>query len=154
MDFFDLIFTTNWDDLFERAAAAASVDLPVVGSEIAGDLPPRALVKLHGSTAAPDSLLLTETDIAAMDTGRPRLWRAVRDALRTRPLVVVGSSLRDPSIVRLFTEAKPQVGGWFVGPQMFATTQRRLKAWNLECLAADADAFFESLTRAIERRPV
>jgi hypothetical protein len=145
---FDIIFTTNWDDLFEQAAGIARLELPVIARDIE-QLPSRALVKLHGSLSDRGSLLLTETDVAAMDKTRAALWAATRDILRERPLVVVGSSLRDPSIVRLFAEAKPRARGYFIAPQVFAATERRLKTWNLECISAEADTFLASLARAV-----
>ena len=147
---FDTILTTNWDSLFEAAAAEQKRELPVIASEIIDELlPNRALIKLHGSYSDPSSLLLTETDILRMDQTRPRLWEAVRSVLHARPLVVVGTSLRDPSIVRLFAEAAPQRPGYLVVPRVLAATAARLRAWNLECIAADADSFFSSLAEAV-----
>ena len=60
----------------------------------------------------------------------------------------MGSSLRDPSIVRLFTEAGVGVSGYFVVPEFWGTTVARLRAWNLECIKSDAASFFRALTAA------
>ncbi|MEK7406240.1 MAG: SIR2 family protein, partial [Acidobacteriota bacterium] len=138
--------------LFEQAAAAQRESLSVISGDIVHGLPERAIVKLHGSLSEPASLLLTEADVFAMDKERSRLWAAACAIIRSRPLVVVGTSLRDPSIVRLFAESRPQAHGYFVVPKFFAATARRLQAWNLECIAAGADTFFENLADAVTGR--
>ena len=75
---FDVIFTTNWDGLFEEAATSQGLDFPVITKEIGGALPDRAIIKLHGSVSDATSLLLTEADILAMDKTRSRLWESAR----------------------------------------------------------------------------
>ena len=142
---FDLILTTNWDTLFEKAAIAQGKPTIVFADEIPAGLPERAIVKLHGSLGQPRSLLLTESDVVRMDKSRAGLWEAVRVVVRNRTLVVVGTSLRDPSIIRLFEEARPRSFGYFVAPKFDAATAARLRKWNLECIAADADSFLTRL---------
>ena len=147
---FDLILTTNWDSLFEKAAAAHGNRFGVIADEIAGAWQGCAIIKLHGSLETPASLLLTESDVLGMDKSRARLWAAVRDILRDRTLVVIGTSLRDPSIIRLFDDAQPRSSGYFVAPKFFAATAARVRAWNLVCIAADADSFFARLADAVD----
>jgi Domain of unknown function (DUF4062)/SIR2-like domain len=142
---FDVIITTNWDGLFEEAATSQGLDFPVITKEIGDALPDRAIIKLHGSVSETASLLLTEADILSMDKTRPRLWESARFLIANRPLVVIGTSLRDPSIVRLFTEARSEIPGFYVVPKFFHATAERLRAWNLECIAADAESFLTSL---------
>jgi uncharacterized protein DUF4062/SIR2-like protein len=144
--FFSLIFTTNWDNLFEQALTAGGDERVILSEESPQRLPDRALVKLHGTLQRPSTLLLTEGDIASMDVARPELWSATRDALRTRLVVVVGTQLRDPSIIKLFHEARPLRGGYFVAPAVDATTQARLKTFNLEAVAITAESMFERLS--------
>ncbi|MBI5252423.1 MAG: DUF4062 domain-containing protein [Desulfomonile tiedjei] len=146
---FDLIVTTNWDSLFEKAAIVSGKPLAVIANEIKDALPCRALIKLHGSLESPESLLLTESDVLRMDANRARLWNATRELLRHRTLVVVGTSLRDPSIIRLLEETRPRSSGYFVVPRFLAATASRLRRWNLQCIAADADSFFKSLADTI-----
>lgn len=149
---FDRIVTTNFDQLFEDAARRRDLQPTVVlGEPEDATLPPPTIVKLHGSAEQPESLVITEREVLLFDRTHPRLWSAVRDLLRSKPVVVVGSSLRDPSIVRLFEEAGEGVSGYFVGPSLSAVAPARLRSWNLECIEADADGFFESLARAVER---
>jgi hypothetical protein len=148
VDLFDQIVTTNYDTLFEQADRTRGNSRPVLSSEIAGEsLPDRAILNLHGSIDQPDSLVLVEREVLLLDQARPRLWRAVRDLLARKLVVVVGSSLRDPSIVRLFTEAGPHVSGYFIVPEFWGTTVARLRGWNLECIGADAESFLKALAR-------
>jgi hypothetical protein len=144
---FDYIITTNFDTLFEKAGAQA-----VIFQEPDDErLPAAAVLKLHGSADAPSSLVLIEREVLTLDMRRPRLWGAVLDLLRTRPALVIGSSLRDPSLIRLFTEAGDKVSGYFIGPGLGKTAAARLGAWNLQCIDSGADPFFTALARALLR---
>jgi hypothetical protein len=58
---------------------------------------------------------------------------------------VVGSSLHDPSLVRLLLEAEPATCGWFVAPGVSPAAARRLESWNLATIDADADGFMGAL---------
>ncbi|APR78832.1 Hypothetical protein A7982_04179 [Minicystis rosea] len=146
VDLFDQIITTNYDMLFEGADQKLGNARAVISSEIDGEsIPARAIVNLHGSAKQPKSLILTERDVLLLDGSRPRLWRAVRDLLANKLVVVVGSSLRDPSVVRLFTEVGSGMSGYFVVPELWETTIARLRAWNLECIRSDARSFFRAL---------
>ena len=144
---FDYIITTNFDTLFEKAGARTVISQEPDDAR----LPAGAVIKLHGSADVPHSLVLVERDVLTLDTRLPKLWGAVLNLLRTRPVLVVGSSLRDPSIIRLFTEAGENASGYFVAPDISKTAKARLKAWNLDCIDTDADAFFIALNRALPR---
>lgn len=144
---FDYIITTNFDTLFERAGARTVISQEPSDTQ----LPAEAVIKLHGSADVPHSLVLVERDVLTLDTRLPKLWGVVLNLLRTRPVLVVGSSLRDPSIIRLFTEAGEKASGYFVAPAISKTAEARLKAWNLACIETDADTFFGALNRALPR---
>lgn len=147
VDLFDQIVTTNYDTLFEQADQLQGNVRSIISGEIGGDsIPDRVIVNLHGSASQPESLVLTERDVLMLDKTRPRLWRTVMDLLRRKLVVVVGTSLRDPSVVRLFTEAGPTVSGYFVVPEFWDTTVARVRAWNLECIRSDAASFFSALS--------
>lgn len=151
LDLFDQVVTTNYDMLFEEAEKMRGGARRVINAEIDVDsIPERAIVNLHGSVSQADSLVLTESEVLLLDKMRPRLWNAVCQLLKSKLVVVLGSSLRDPSIVRLFTEAKPAVPGYFVVPEYWDTTVSRVGGWNLQCLRADAEGFFASLKQACE----
>ena len=51
-----------------------------------------------------------------LDRTCPNLWQAILDLFATKLVIVVGTSLRDPSIIRLFTEASDRMSGFFVAP--------------------------------------
>ncbi|MFO1113435.1 MAG: SIR2 family protein [Rhodospirillales bacterium] len=146
---FDLILTSNWDALFERAAEAAGIDLPIIIGEISDPLPTRCLVKLHGTPEEPESLMLSEDDILLMDKTRKRLCEEVRSVLKNRILVVIGSSLRDPSIVKLFIEAAPQCQNYFISPSITDASTARLRKWNFTPIVADADSFMKALATGV-----
>jgi hypothetical protein len=95
-------------------------------------------------------IFISSTIILALDKTRSQLWESVRLLLGNRSLVVIGTSLRDPSIFRLFTEARSETPGFFVVPKFFHATAKRLQAWNLECIDAEADSFLTSLVEAID----
>lgn len=149
VELFDHIITTNYDALFELAAARLQLELSVVADEMENSLPDRAIIKLHGSVNAPDSLLLTERDVFMFDLTRHRLWSAVLAELRTKMVIVIGASLRDPSIIRLFSEAGESVHGYFVVPDLFVSTPERVGMWNLQCIQTDADTFMKKLSEAV-----
>lgn len=142
---FDYIITTNFDTLFEKAGAQAVISQEPDDAR----LPAAAVLKLHGSADAPPSLVLIEREVLTLDLRRPKLWGAVLNLLRTRPVLVVGSSLRDPSLIRLFTEAGDRVSGYFIAPGVGKTNAARLSAWNLRCIDSGADPFFAALARAL-----
>lgn len=141
---FDLIVTTNYDTLLE--AADQDSRLMVVGRDLRqGALEGAALVKLHGSFDDPSWLVATESDLIQFNDRRANLLESVRRQLRTRPLIVVGSSLRDPSIVSLFNDCRPEINGWIVAPLIGAVDQRRAASWGLEPVQASASDFFASI---------
>jgi hypothetical protein len=149
---FGLILTTNWDELLEQALRACGDPRPVISHDVSV-IPERALVKLHGSFQDPSTLLVTETDLAAMESSRLGLWRATQQALRDRAVVVVGTALRDPSIIQLLHLAQPIKPGYFVGPGIDAATEARLKTFNLTVIEASASTFFSTLSSNAERKP-
>jgi hypothetical protein len=146
---FDRILTTNYDELFELAASRQEFEATLVADELQGSLPQRTIVKLHGSANAPESLLLTERDVFMFDRSRPRLWAAVQAELQTNMVVVVGASLRDPSIVRFFSEVGEGLHGYFVVPYLWEFTPERVRYWNLQCIQTDADTFMAELSAKV-----
>jgi hypothetical protein len=145
---FNLILTTNYDDLFERAAEELHIDVPVIYRElVAGEarLPQRAIVKLQGCAHMRESLLITDQEVAMLDQTRARLWEATVDALRNHSVLAVGTSLRDVSVVRLFSEGN--VHGYYAAPRPWLTeiTKARVARWNLESIVGSADAIMQDL---------
>jgi NAD-dependent SIR2 family protein deacetylase len=145
---FDRIITTNFDCLFEDACAEQGIRCTVVRDD--PEIPERfpggpVILKLHGSVDVPSTLALTEEDFALFARKRPRMCRLVVELLRSRSVLVVGTSLRDPSIIALFAEAGDQVSGFFVVPNPWNFTPDRVKRWNLRVIPTDADTLFDQL---------
>lgn len=145
---FDLVVTTNYDNLFERSASAERLTL--IADEIQAEaLPQHALVKLHGSLDDPADIVLTDAQLARFPVSRARLLNAIADQLRSRPVVVIGSSLRDPSIIELFERCIPDMGGWIVAPVFSQVDRMRAQRWGLTPIAATAEEFFAALLRLL-----
>lgn len=143
---FNTIVTTNFDSLFEVAAAQQTeAQWQVVDGDGNLRLDQRTIVKLHGSISSATGFVITETDLALLDFAKPQLWTALAQLLATRTLVVVGSSLRDPSIVRLFRSIPGGVRGYAVLPQSDQANDLRLERWNLKVLHMTSEAFFRDL---------
>lgn len=110
---FPLIFTTNPDDLLERAAAARGDKLDVVyrGDPIPeADPARRVLVKLRGGFERPEGLTLTPADFAA----RPLpddLKKQLRTLVRSRVILFVGYRPDEEEFERLFGELSDAYGG-------------------------------------------
>jgi hypothetical protein len=149
---FDKIITTNFDLLFETVVGDTS-DWHIINGEVPTSIQGRAIVKLHGSLNAPRGLVLTETDLATLDKTKERLWAALIELLATRTVVVVGSSLRDPSVVRLFQSVPGGVKGYVVLASSDLANDLRLEQWNLRVLHTTADAFFRQLDTVLRAQP-
>jgi hypothetical protein len=153
LDLFDLVLTTNYDELLEQSARGSG--RPVITGDRDGiDLGRPAIVKLHGTISDPPRLLLTEADLAGVEHAYPALRAALREQLATRPLIAVGTSLRDPSIVALLESCGPDLRGWAVADGFALASRARLKRWNLVPLEADAGVFLATLQQALAARPV
>lgn len=97
-----LLFTTNYDELIEQAHLSAGQPLRVSiteGEFIAqrSQRPSRHLVKLHGSIAQPESVVLTRADYAAARVDRKEMLGHLRAELAERSFLFIGFSLSDPN---------------------------------------------------------
>lgn len=110
---FPMIFTTNADDLIERAAAQQGVRLDVLAR---GDRLPetdptrRVLVKLRGGFERPEGLMLTPADFAA----RPLpddVKKQLRTLVRNQVILFVGYRPDEEEFERLFGELSDAYGG-------------------------------------------
>ncbi len=147
---FDRVVTTNFDTLFEQAALEEQTGHEVIARELdAAELPRKVVVKAHGSHDVAGSIVATETDLAQLDRARPRLWRALTELLSTHTPIVVGSSLRDPSIVRLLVGATDRQPGYYVGPYLGEIQPKRIQRLGFDVVDADADGFFKVLERSV-----
>jgi hypothetical protein len=148
---FDTIITTNYDRLLERAISGTDREFVVIDGEgTPAELSERLkVVKLHGSVDRPENLVMTEPQLANLEQDRSRLWRHLVQLLQSRPVLVVGSSLRDPSIIRLLEESRPAIRGWAVQPNPTEMERLRLQRWNLDVIAGDANGSLAALEKLV-----
>lgn len=92
------IVTTNYDDLFERAAVEKGIPHSVIypNGTTRGSGTDLLIFQVDGSIANPDSLIITEAD-AARARAHGLYWDSIANAIGGRPVVVIGHSLRDES---------------------------------------------------------
>lgn len=96
--------TTNYDDLYERAAHDAGEQVvPVIPFE---DVHPSApwLLKMHGDVAHPERIVLTRSDFVGFDASSRPMGSVLQALLLTRHLLVVGASMTDDNFLRLAHE--------------------------------------------------
>ncbi len=152
--FFRHIVTTNFDELFEAAAVAENW-LHQVVVEGGKPLDPAShaiqVVKLEGTLGAPNTLTVTERD--AWMSLRTSLHRAVAELVKDRPLLVVGSSIRDVKLKDILYSRAATAPGWVVVPRIDALEERRFRDLGLEPIQASADAFFRALDEALPAPP-
>lgn len=88
------IVTTNYDDLFERAAVKKGIRYKVIHSNgsIHGDGRDLIIFQIDGSISSPGSLIITEDDTTKVRANEP-YWGAIADAIGDRPVVVIGHLL-------------------------------------------------------------
>lgn len=98
------VVTTNYDDLYERAAA--DVDHPTVPVLPFDDPAPRTpwVLKMHGDQRDPRTIVLSRSDMVGYDARSRPMGSVVQALLLTRHLLVVGASMTDDNFLRLAHE--------------------------------------------------
>lgn len=116
------IFTTNWDDYFERRAGAqpyvTEADWAFWNSH------ERKVFKLHGSISSPGSIVATEADYKKCyrNLNQGLIGAQLKTLLATKTVVFIGYSLRDSDFVSVYRLLKRRMEGlmpraYFVSPQ-------------------------------------
>ena len=82
--------TTNYDDLFERAARAAGLDLAILPHSPVRS--PRYLLKMHGCVTHPEDIILTRKDYVDYSTARMAQSSMVESLLLTSSVLLFGGS--------------------------------------------------------------
>jgi transposase len=93
-----VIFTTNYDQLLERALAArhgAGPAVAITDDHLAALAPhPSAtVIKLHGCLSATDTIVIARDDYARYPASHPAMLACLRHHLASHPVLFVGSSL-------------------------------------------------------------
>jgi len=108
----DEIFTTNWDDFFERECYATPI---VTGEDFAvlQDTSGRKVFKVHGSIYNYGSIVATEKDYKKCyrRLSKGIIGAKLKILLMAKTLVVFGFSFDDEDFQRLYRLLKKEVGG-------------------------------------------
>ena len=110
-----LIFTTNYDELIERAHVDAGMPIRVSAHEQEfmarlAEHPARHLVKLHGSIDRPDTIVLTRADYSRARVARREMFGRLRSELVAASFLFVGFSLSDPNFNLLLDDVRDSLG--------------------------------------------
>jgi hypothetical protein len=92
--------TTNYDPLVELAAADMGRDLKVLPFDEAKPGAPW-LLKLHGDSAHPESVVLTREEYLQFGDSRAALAGVLHSLLLTRHVLFVGTSMLDDDLIRI-----------------------------------------------------
>lgn len=123
-----LIFTTNYDELIEDAHVEAGVAVRVSADEAefkahVTQRPDHHLVKLHGSIARPDTIVLTRDDYSRARMARREMLAHLRHELVNGSFLFVGFSLSDPNFNLLHDDIRESLG-------MLAPVSYTVQGWH------------------------
>ena len=149
------IFTTNWDDLFERECGAT----PVVTAEdfVFWNLPGRKVYKVHGSINNYGSLVATDEDYERcyerLHSGL--IGSQLKLALATRTVLFIGYSLRDHDFERIYNFVRTEMGELI--PHAYIVTldeasEERYTNMGLTPIFTDAEFFVSALKNHLVAR--
>jgi hypothetical protein len=141
------IITTNYDELFERAAQESYTHQAVTGPVLSSP-PERFIWKIHGSVNSPDSIVLSENDISNFEQYSEQVISSLLSALKGRVLLVGETSLRDPSIYRLFRAVKGRFEGYWSVPFGDRIAIKRAEELGLQPIEASLSEILQTLITA------
>jgi NAD-dependent SIR2 family protein deacetylase len=146
----DEIFTTNWDDFFERECDATPI---VTGQDFAvlQDTPGRKVFKLHGSIYNYGSIVATEEDYRKcyrrLNTGV--VGAKLKMILTSKILVFFGFSFDDEDFQRLYRFLNKDVAGLI--PRSYLVTLDERAKEKLESLGINATPIITSAGFFVEQ---
>jgi hypothetical protein len=144
---FNVIVTTNFDTLFEMACEEAKIDYAVIAED--GEIPNKTtIVKIDGTLSNTNSLVLTTQDAERLRSRKPRLWQSLETMLRTRPIIIIGSSMRDANLNAMLDLANESMRGYIVAPNFSSFDVKRFQKRGLQAVNQDAESFLEALSTA------
>jgi NAD-dependent SIR2 family protein deacetylase len=152
IELFPKVITTNYDQLFERAVKLKqSGHQLILGSAFSGALPEKFLLKLHGSYTDAKSLVMTDVDLFEFEESHKPVLTAVAELLQSRRVLVVGTSLRDPSVYRLFMDAfarsKDKDLGYCLIGRADPIAEKRYASMGFRTIQGDIASFFGELEK-------
>jgi len=146
----DEIFTTNWDDFFERECYATPI---VTGEDFAvlQDTSGRKVFKLHGSIYNYGSIVATEKDYKKCyrRLSKGIIGAKLKILLMSKTLVFFGFSFDDEDFQRLYRLLKKEVGGLI--PQSYVVTLDKQAKEKLSSLKINATPIITSAAFFIQQ---
>ncbi len=106
------IWTTNWDELIERAATKRSDQMEVYSEDedlAESRLGLKRLYKMHGTVGpatASRELVISRDHFESYPNTHPRFWQLLGANFLTRSFLFLGFSLTDPNISQIFRLAR------------------------------------------------
>lgn len=110
----ETVWTTNYDDLLERAFEAAhkKIDVKRTKENMAITVPRRAVTiyKMHGDKMMPDEAVLTKEDYEAYDHKRSIFSMKLKGDLIERPFLFLDFSFTDPNLDYILSRVRMLLG--------------------------------------------
>lgn len=129
----DLIVTTNYDKILERATndgfSTHSFDSERIAGEIRRRVP--TLMKIHGTIDKVEDVILTRADYTRLRLHGVHALSVLQALLLTRTALLVGYSLGDPDIQLLFENV---LGGGTEAPAHYMLTEDSLPEYERDVL--------------------
>jgi hypothetical protein len=102
----DLLYTTNFDELFEKSLRSQSRQFGLIvsdrGARIYSERPGFQLRKIHGTISFPDTLVITRTDRSEFNREASYTLEGLRQDLAQHMFLFVGYSLSDPDFSSIY----------------------------------------------------
>ncbi|QDT59464.1 hypothetical protein SV7mr_19710 [Stieleria bergensis] len=110
----DTVWTTNYDDLLERAYTdgGKKIDVNLTKENLAVTVPGRkvTIYKMHGDKTMPEDAVLTKEDYEAYDTKRSLFSTSLRGDLVDKSFLFLGFSFTDPNIDYILSRIRNLLG--------------------------------------------
>ena len=147
------IFTTNWDDYFEKECGAIPIVIP---EDFAfHNLPDRKVYKIHGSVSNYGTVVATKEDYdkCYRVLNKGILGSYMKTILATKTVVFVGYSFRDYDFLRIYNYLKKELKS--ILPHCYIVTPdskvpEGLRNNNLTVIKTDGAFFISTIRKHLE----
>lgn len=155
VELFPRIITTNYDQLLETAAEARGTGhMLIVGPQLPSPAPQKFIWKIHGSVDHPEVLVMSESDLARFEAAGADLESALKELFESGPVLVAGTSLRDPSVLRLFRLLQPVLDGYWITIRGDVLGQARARDLHVQAVEGTLESVLAALARTNGGRAV
>ena len=151
----DEVFTTNWDDFFEKECGSTPI---VTGQDFAlfQDISGRKIFKIHGSISNYSSIIATEEDYRKCYRQMQKgiIGAVLKNLLVTKTIVFVGYSLGDEDFQKIYNLLKKDTNGimpssYIVTLDENAETKIRLLKMNTLPINTDSSYFIHEFKKKL-----